>query len=139
MSTVLVVNSGSSSIKYQLVDPVEGGAIASGLVERIGEATGSITHTFAGTTTERTRPIADHGDGLRAVLELFEHEGPDLSTASAVGHRVVHGGSVFDGPALVTDEVIAQTTMSAISAPCEKTCCRCMCDLYSNRYFLLPD
>lgn len=117
MSTVLVVNSGSSSIKYQLVDPVEGGAIASGLVERIGEATGSITHTFAGTTTERTRPIADHGDGLRAVLELFEHEGPDLSTASAVGHRVVHGGSVFDGPALVTDEVIAQIEALSPLAP----------------------
>ncbi len=56
--SVLVINSGSSSLKYQLVDPVGGEAIASGLVERIGEADGRVRHTYAG-STERTGPIAD--------------------------------------------------------------------------------
>ncbi|WP_051639735.1 acetate/propionate family kinase [Cellulomonas sp. URHE0023] len=119
MSTVLVINSGSSSIKYQLVDTVGGEALASGIVERIGEAAGSIKHSFAGTTTSRTDPIADHGVGLRAVLDLFRELGPDLQEVgiAAVGHRVVHGGSVFDGPAIVTDEVIAQIDALSPLAP----------------------
>jgi len=119
VSTVLVVNSGSSSIKYQLVDTVGGSALASGLVERIGEEEGSITHTYAGTTTSRTGPIADHGAGLRAVLDLFREHGPDLQEVGivAVGHRVVHGGSVFGGPAVVTDEVVAQIDALSPLAP----------------------
>src|SRR6185312_17414157 len=54
--SVLVVNSGSSSIKYQLVNPVGGEAIASGIVERIGEDVGSVRHTYGGNTTERNDP-----------------------------------------------------------------------------------
>jgi len=119
VTTVLVINSGSSSIKYQLVDAVGGAALASGIVERIGEAAGSIKHSYAGTTTSRTDPIADHGAGLRAVLDLFTEVGPNLKEVGvvAVGHRVVHGGSVFDGPAIVTDEVIAQIDALSPLAP----------------------
>lgn len=107
--TVLVINSGSSSVKYQLVDPVGGQAIASGLVERIGEASSLIKHTFEGNRTERTAPVPDHGAALRAVLDLFREVGPDLDEAHvvAVGHRVVHGGAVFAEPALVDDGVVA--------------------------------
>ena len=109
-STVLVVNSGSSSIKYQLVDPVAGQAVASGLVERIGEKTGAVKHTHAGQTTTRQLAIADHEEGMRIVLGLFEEVGPALhdSNVVAVGHRVVQGGAVFAGPALIDDEVVAQ-------------------------------
>ncbi|WP_028049973.1 acetate/propionate family kinase [Cellulomonas sp. URHD0024] len=119
MSTVLVVNSGSSSIKYQLVDTVHGSALASGIVERIGETVGSIKHTFADATTSRTDPVPDHGAGLRAVLDLFREQGPDLQEAGivAVGHRVVHGGSVFGGPVLVTDEVMDQIDALSPLAP----------------------
>jgi acetate kinase len=108
-STVLVVNSGSSSIKYQLVDPAGGGAIASGLVERIGEETGSLTHTFGDTKVTKDEPVPDHGAGLRAVLALFDEVGPRLGDAHvvAVGHRVVQGGARFGGPVLVDDDVIA--------------------------------
>lgn len=119
MSTVLVVNSGSSSIKYQLVDPESGEAVASGIVERIGEDGSSVKHTFAGRTTTQDDPIADHGAGLRAVLALFGSAGPDLSQARvvAVGHRVVQGGSVFDGPVVVDDEVVAQIDALSPLAP----------------------
>ena len=105
--TVLVINSGSSSIKYQLVDPVSGESIASGLVERIGEEIGRIEHSYAGEETALDMPIADHGVGLREVLRLFEEKGPSLTDGSiaAVGHRIVQGGKYFDGPAIIDDEV----------------------------------
>jgi acetate kinase len=118
-STVLVVNSGSSSIKYQLVDPAGGQAVASGLVERIGEKTGAVKHTYAGQTTTRQVPIADHAEGMRIVLGLFDEVGPALrdSNVVAVGHRVVQGGSVFAGPVLVDDEVVAQIDALSPLAP----------------------
>ncbi len=107
--SVLVINSGSSSIKYQLVNPETGEAIASGLVERIGEETGHIEHNYGDVTREIDEPVADHGVGLKAVLDLFEEVGPSLTDGSvaAVGHRVVQGGKYFNGPALITDEVQA--------------------------------
>lgn len=105
--TVLVINSGSSSIKYQLVDPESGAAIAMGLVEQIGSSSSPIKHTYNGEKHEFDETIADHGEGLRFVLELFEKIGPDLAGAGieAVGHRVVQGGSHFDGPVLITEEI----------------------------------
>ncbi|ACQ81293.1 acetate kinase [Beutenbergia cavernae DSM 12333] len=105
---VLVLNSGSSSLKYQLVNPSGGEAVASGIVERIGEGSSSdIRHTFAGNTTSRAEPVADHGEALRAVLGLFDEVGPRLAEAGvvAVGHRVVHGGTRFSRPTVVDDDV----------------------------------
>lgn len=108
--SVLVINSGSSSIKYQLVNPESGEAIASGLVERIGEEIGHIEHHFGDITREIDAPVPDHGAGLKSVLGLFAEVGPSLTDGSiaAVGHRVVQGGKYFDGPALITDEVQAR-------------------------------
>lgn len=105
--SVLVINSGSSSIKYQLVDPDSGQAIAWGLVERIGEETGHIEHRHGDITRAFDGPVHDHGEGLTKVLTLFEEVGPSLTDGSirAVGHRVVQGGKYFNGPALITDEV----------------------------------
>ncbi|XBH20588.1 acetate kinase [Jonesiaceae bacterium BS-20] len=106
--TVLVINAGSSSIKYQLVNPATKESIASGLVEQIGESAGHITHEYGDTETELDVVVPDHGFGLRKVLELFASHGPDLATANvvAVGHRVVQGGERFSGPTLITDEVL---------------------------------
>lgn len=108
--TVLVINSGSSSIKYQLVDPDSGEALASGIVERIGDEIGAITHKHAGHKIELNEPVPDHGKGLAEVLRLFEQEGPSLAEANivAVGHRVVQGGRYFSGPALIDDAVVAK-------------------------------
>ncbi|SDS79835.1 acetate/propionate family kinase [Paraoerskovia marina] len=109
--SVLVLNSGSSSLKYQLVNPVGGEAIATGLVERIGEdGPGLLKHKFAGNATVREQPIADHGDALRLALGIFEEVGPSIEDAHvrAVGHRVVHGGAIFSEPTLIDDDVLRQ-------------------------------
>ena len=106
--TVLVINSGSSSIKYQLMDPDSGMSLASGLVERIGEAIGAYKHVSGGSAHTETMPVPDHGVGLRHVLELFDAYGPSLTEAGivAVGHRVVQGGKYFAGPTLIDDDVV---------------------------------
>lgn len=105
--TVLVINSGSSSLKYQLVNPENGAAIASGLVERIGENSSLLKHTYGDQEVNLEAPVHDHSEALAKVLELFDQVGPALSEAGivAVGHRVVQGGSYFSGPALIDDEV----------------------------------
>lgn len=105
--TVLVINSGSSSIKYQLVDPETGEAIAKGLVERIGDPLGKIKHTHGDDVTIEEIPIADHEVGMREVLRLFDDKGPKLAEAGivAVGHRIVQGGKYFAGPAVINDKV----------------------------------
>ncbi|NEW48174.1 acetate kinase [Nocardia cyriacigeorgica] len=113
---VLVINSGSSSIKYQLLDPDSGVITASGLVERIGEDDGRIEHTVDGQTVEHRGPIADHTAGLRLAFRMFADSGHDLTdeAMTAVGHRVVHGGEVFYRPTLLDDHAIA--TISELSA-----------------------
>ena len=80
-SSVLVINSGSSSIKYQLVDPETGDAIAKGIVERIGDTTGRIKHEHGDAVTEEELPVPDHTVGMREVLRLFDTEGPSLAEA----------------------------------------------------------
>ena len=99
---VLVLNSGSSSIKFQLVDPVAGTALLSGLVEQIGEAEG---------------PVPDHAAGLRLIHRRLTDSGIDLTAVRAVGHRVVHGGNLFHAPTLITDEVVAEVAPLAELAP----------------------
>ena len=118
--TVLVINSGSSSSKYQLVDLESGEGLASGLVEKIGEPIdGHYKHKYNGEKYEFDEPIPDHGVGLKKVLGFFKEFGPNLDEAGivAVGHRVVQGGSIFPKPALCTDEVVANIKNLAVLAP----------------------
>ncbi|KFF31182.1 acetate/propionate family kinase [Bifidobacterium bombi] len=118
--TVLVINSGSSSIKYQLVDLESGEGIASGLVEKIGEPIdGHYKHEYNGEKHELEEPIHDHEQGLKRVLGFFAEYGPDLQESGivAVGHRVVQGGSVFPKPALVNKKTIGQVKDLAVLAP----------------------
>ncbi|GAA0822340.1 acetate kinase [Streptosporangium amethystogenes subsp. fukuiense] len=91
MSRVLVLNSGSSSVKYRLLSGAE--HLASGVVERIGEL-GS--------------PVPDHRAALKVVADLLAAEGLGLDSPElvAIGHRVVHGGTTFTEPTLITDEVV---------------------------------
>ncbi|MEU0543793.1 acetate kinase [Nocardia sp. NPDC005978] len=120
---VLVINSGSSSIKYQLLDAASAEVIASGMVQRIGEpvAEGSptIEHRSDGRTFEHDGEVPDHAAGLRLVFGLFAESGHDLADEGlgAVGHRVVHGGEVFYEPTLVTDDVVAAITELSALAP----------------------
>lgn len=108
---VLVLNSGSSSIKFQLVDPEKDSTqppYVSGLVERIGEEDGVVNLKFSGQKIEITEPIADHASGLDRAFELMDENGvgPESVDIAAVGHRVVHGGRLFSGPELITDEIV---------------------------------
>jgi acetate kinase len=116
---VLVINSGSSSIKYQLVDVSSGDALASGIVERIGLEVGKVKHEGPSGETVLEQAVPDHETGMRLVLDLFEQQGPQLREAdlTAVGHRIVQGGDVFDGPAVIDDEVLAQIDALSPLAP----------------------
>jgi len=110
---ILVINCGSSSIKYQLIDMMNEVVLAAGLVERIGEPQGRIKHdVLAGErqTVEIDAPIADHHAGLSkmAALVMDEEIGVIASPdeIGAIGHRVVHGGERFSAPTVITDAVV---------------------------------
>ena len=107
MSTVLVVNSGSSSFKYQLIDMDNEQTLASGLVERIGEPIGRAQHNNGSQARSIEIPIIDHTAGFRVMLDAFAEAGPSLAdhAPAAIGHRVVHGGMRFFEPTLVTNLV----------------------------------
>ncbi|MGN9841989.1 acetate/propionate family kinase [Nonomuraea sp. H19] len=114
---ILVLNTGSSSIKYELVDVRTQERPARGLVERIGEEKGRLTHrTGDGPPYEREQSFPGHGEGLDAVMEAFAAAGPTLDPV-AVGHRVVHGGTRFTEAVLVDDGVIAAIEELAPLAP----------------------
>ena len=106
---VLVVNAGSSSLKYSLVDASTGDAPASGLVERIGESSGALRHSGPDGDTEDKRKVSDHEDALRWAMDAFESHGPSLDEVglAAVGHRVVHGGDRFSEPTLIDDALVS--------------------------------
>ena len=116
---VLVINAGSSSLKYSVVDTRTGEPAASGLVERIGESQGRHVHRGSADETETTRSIPSHEDALRAAIDAFDEHGPPLAELDlrAVGHRVVHGGSRFSAPALIDDALIDEVTDLVPLAP----------------------
>lgn len=129
MSHILVINSGSSSLKYSLFDMSTECEIGHGLIERIGSAVGHVSHSrmigqdAAGGTIDETvksdRPIADHAEAFTVMLDQFETFGPSLAThvPVGVGHRVVHGGARFFAPTLVDDRVEREIGELAILAP----------------------
>ena len=116
---VLVINAGSSSLKYSVVDTRTGEPAASGLVERIGESQGRHVHRGPAGETGTARSIPSHEDALRAAIDAFDEHGPPLAELDlrAVGHRVVHGGSRFSAPALIDDTLIDEVTDLVPLAP----------------------
>ena len=123
---ILVINCGSSSLKYQLFDMTTATALAAGLIERIGEAQGLLTHqSHPGMESKaqivREEPIADHEAGMRLVQELLADPETgviaDQSDIQAVGHRVVHGGETFRASTLISPEVIAAIEKTIPLAP----------------------
>jgi len=111
---ILVINCGSSSIKYQLFDMDQRTALAGGLVERIGEVEGRITHRQLTGAQPRTvtidAPVADHYAGLARMADLIMD--PEIGVIAsadeiaAIGHRVVHGGERFSASTIIDDEVM---------------------------------
>jgi len=107
MSTpILVLNCGSSSVKYQMIDVDSEDVLASGLVEKIGLPDGNLTHKTHGEKYQITETIADHTAALELVTKAFNTWGPSLDSVVAVGHRAVHGGDRFRETTLATDDVI---------------------------------
>jgi acetate kinase len=103
MAKVLVINAGSSSLKYQLIEMPESKVLSKGMVEKIGE---------------KGSPVANHEEALRQVVkELLDGVLADLKEIEYVGHRVVHGGEEFTGSVLVTDEVISSIRKNFDLAP----------------------
>lgn len=108
---VLVINCGSSSLKYQLIDMSNEGVLAVGLVERIGIEGSVIKHEIPGMDkVVITQPMKDHKDAINLVLAALidANHGAikSMEEISAIGHRVVHGGEKFASSVVITDDVI---------------------------------
>ena len=108
---ILVINCGSSSLKFQLIDSESEKCIAKGLCERIGIEGSMITYAPEGGEKEKTTtPMPDHTEAIRLVLAALTNDKTgvvkSLDEIGAVGHRIVHGGEKFTSSAIITDEVI---------------------------------
>jgi len=110
---VLVINSGSSSIKFRLYDMEGEMPLVAGTLERIGEPDGSSVYRKYSATGDveehkENLPVADHSAGLKQIFAFLESNGPldSMKSLHAIGHRVVHGGEVFQAPTLVDENVI---------------------------------
>ncbi|MGL1930983.1 MAG: acetate kinase [Desulfotalea sp.] len=114
---ILVINSGSSSIKFQLLDMADESVLASGLVERVGEKMGegdNLSCTFRPDSTDKAKTsnkqvIENHSKGMAAVIEMLEDKDQAVmlnrSEIGAVGHRIVHGGEFFHKPSIIDEKV----------------------------------
>ena len=110
---ILVINSGSSSIKYRLFDMVDKTVLASGVLEQIGETQSRLTHRTRNNRgemdeIEKTEAVPDHQVGFQLIGTVLGESGAlaDIGELSGIGHRVVHGGEKFKEPMLVSEEVI---------------------------------
>lgn len=119
---ILVINCGSSSLKFQLTDSETEKWIAKGLCERIGIEGSMITYTPAGGEKEKkVTPMPDHTEAIRLVLEALTNKETgvvsDLKEIGAVGHRVVHGGDKFSASVVIDDAVIKEIEACSDLAP----------------------
>ena len=106
---ILVINSGSSSIKYKFYEMPARTVLASGLCEKIGETAGRITHQAGEQKKVEERTFPDHAAALEKILSLLTGNGgvlADRSEIGGVGHRLVHGGESFSAPILISDDVV---------------------------------
>ena len=118
---ILVLNCGSSSLKYQLINMETEEVMASGKYERIGEEEAYITHKVNGQKIEIKHPAFNHEEAIDFTLKQLvnpEYKVVDsLDEVNAIGHRVVHGGEYFSTPVLITEDVINKVELAAELAP----------------------
>ncbi len=118
---ILVINSGSSSIKFQVIRMPSEVVLCKGLVERIGLENSEIHYKTPTLSKSETRSLSDHRQGLQAITDMLMHpeigvlEHPDA--IAVVGHRVVHGGSRFDRPTRIDAEVLGEIERLSSLAP----------------------
>ena len=117
---ILVINCGSSSLKYQLIDMSNETLIAKGTYERIGEAS-FLTHKINGEKYVLNHPVKTHKEALDFSIEqLLNKDYPaiqNLNEIEAVGHRIVHGGEYFDKSVVIDEDVIKKIQDCASLAP----------------------
>ncbi|PKR82213.1 acetate kinase [Brumimicrobium salinarum] len=118
---ILVLNSGSSSIKFQLIEMPSEKLLCNGLLERIGEQDAIINYHSNSADEKRTEPIESYNEGLQKMMDLLldTQKGviQSLDEIEAVGHRVVHGGNSFSDTVLLTDEVKKEIEKYCALAP----------------------
>ncbi len=118
---VLVLNCGSSSLKYQLIDMESKEVLAKGNYERIGETEAFLTHKVNGEKYVIKKGVNSHDEALNGIMEqlLNKEYGVinSLDEIGAVGHRIVHGGEIFNGPAKINEKVIEQIAECSEFAP----------------------
>ncbi|MDD4850364.1 MAG: acetate kinase [Gemmiger sp.] len=124
---VLVINCGSSSLKYQLIDMANESVLCKGLCDRIGLAGSTITHSANGSKCKVEMPFPTHTEAFEALVkQMTEGEGKvinDISEVGAIGHRMVHGGEAFKESCLVSDEVMDTMRELAPLAPLHNPAC----------------
>ena len=114
MSTpILLLNAGSSSVKYQVIDADNEEVMASGLIERITQDLGVIMHKVGGEQFVDEEEYPNHTAALAAMVRMFDEHGPSLADVVAVGHRTVHGGDKLTSTTLIDGDVVA--TLEALS------------------------
>lgn len=121
MSWILVINSGSSSLKYALVDDRTGDRAASGSITRIGESTSIVEHAAGSRSLTMERPVEDHDAALVEVLRWLGEAG--VREPDAVGHRVVHGGDRFSEPCVINSQVVEAIVECVPLAPLHNPAC----------------
>ncbi len=118
---ILVINCGSSSLKYQLIHMQDESVLAKGNFERIGEQEAFLTHKVGGEKYVIKEPVKNHEEALKIILAQLKHEEygviKELSEIDAVGHRVVHGGELFNKSVLIDEDVIQKIEDCASLAP----------------------
>ena len=118
---ILIINSGSSSVKFQVIEMPSEKVRCKGLVERIGLENASLHYESVGKSRSETRAISNHEEGLQAVTHLLMHDEVGVlkhpEEIDVVAHRVVHGGNRFDRPVKIDSEVFAEIERLASLAP----------------------
>ncbi len=118
---ILVVNCGSSSLKYQLINMEDESVLAKGNFERIGEQEAFLTHKVNGNATVIKKPVMNHTEALEVILDQFINPEykviESLKEIDAVGHRIVHGGELFNKSVLIDEDVIAKIDQCSALAP----------------------
>ncbi len=138
---VLVINAGSSSIKYQLIDMTDETLLAKGQCDRIGIDGGNFKQSnFKGDTYKVDVQIANHGEGIKLIVDALTNKEhgviESMSEINAVGHRVVHGGEKFSGSVIINDEVIEAlnecTELSPLHNPANLTGIKACTEIMGN-------
>lgn len=114
---ILLLNCGSSSIKYQVIDADSEEVVATGIIQRIGDGESTISHTYGGQTLQDEHGFADHTAALAYLVKLFDEVGPKLSDIVAVGHRTVHGGRGFRETTVIDDDMLEKLRELSPLAP----------------------